>query len=177
MCATRYASYSEPNWITSFCPLAGRRWNGLTRRALFQRQSSLPTPPLPLEVLNHRLQAIGDAANVKGVLFICGINTGLATAANLRCSIQRLQAAGQRSHRSTHLIWIWPIIFRVAAADRIAKLPGRSLRCWGRTRSDLPKETLAQCWRRRRSDFSRFRRSRRLYNMLGEADMTPEQQV
>ncbi len=65
-------------------------------RGFIQRQLPLPPRPLSMETLNKRLQAIKDADNVKGVLFIfLGFSAGLATIQSLRRQIDRLKESGK----------------------------------------------------------------------------------
>ncbi|MCA9926613.1 MAG: hypothetical protein KC421_29795, partial [Anaerolineales bacterium] len=49
-------------------------------RSFIERQLPLPEPAFSMQELNRRLQAIGDADNVRGVLFVFrGFSAGLAT--------------------------------------------------------------------------------------------------
>ncbi len=65
-------------------------------RSFIERQLPLPPPPFSMQALNYRLQAIADADNIKGVLFIFrGLNARLATLQNLRKSILRLRETGK----------------------------------------------------------------------------------
>jgi hypothetical protein len=59
----------------------------------FLQRRFLPPEPLSLQTLNARLQVIGDAENVRGVVFLLGEYSpgGLATLQNLRRSLQRLR--------------------------------------------------------------------------------------
>ncbi len=144
-------------------------------RGFIQRQLPLPAPPLPMEVLNHRLQAIGDASNVKGVLFIFrGFSTGLATLQNLRRSIERLQAAGKKVIVYTpHLDMAH--YFVAAAADRIIAPPGARFEVLGlRSEATFLKETLARVGVE--AEVIQISPYKSAYNMLSEATITPEQQ-
>ena len=61
-------------------------------RSFIERQLPLPLPPLSMEVINRRLQAIVDADNVKGVVFLLqGFGGGLATLQNLHRALSRLR--------------------------------------------------------------------------------------
>ncbi len=144
-------------------------------RSFIQRQLPLPAPPLPMEVLNDRLQAIGDASNVKGVLFIFrGFSTGLATLQNLRRSIERLQAAGKEVIVYTpHLDMAH--YFVAAAADRIIAPPGARFEVLGlRSEATFLKETLARVGVE--AEVIQISPYKSAYNMLSEATITPEQQ-
>jgi protease-4 len=144
-------------------------------RGFIQRQLPLPAPPLPMEVLNHRLQAIGDAGNVKGVLFIFrGFSAGLATLQNLRRSIQRLQAAGKEVIVYTpHLDMAH--YFVAAAADRIIAPPGARFEVLGlRSEATFLKETLARVGVQ--AEVIQISPYKSAFNMLSEATITPEQQ-
>ena len=60
-------------------------------RSFLQRQLPLPPEPLSIELLNRRLEAVCDADNVKGVVFILqGLSIGLATNLSIRNAIQRV---------------------------------------------------------------------------------------
>jgi protease IV len=65
-------------------------------RGFIERQLPLPAPDFSLETLNRRLQAVADADNVRGVIFIFrGFETGLATLQSFRDSVLRLREAGK----------------------------------------------------------------------------------
>lgn len=93
-------------------------------RGFVQRQLPLPKPPLSMEALNTRLEAIGDADNVQGVLFLFrGFETGLGTLQNFRQAVQRLRATGKE------VIVFTPYLdlahyYAASAADRIYAPPG-----------------------------------------------------
>ncbi|MEJ2747138.1 MAG: signal peptide peptidase SppA [Anaerolineae bacterium] len=142
-------------------------------RSFIQRQLPLPAPPLPMEAVNHRLQAIGDAANVKGVLFIFrGFSAGLATLQNLRRSIERLQAAGKEVIVYTPYLDV-AHYFVAAAADRIIAPPGARFEVLGlRSEAIFLKETLARIGVA--AEVIQISPFKTAYNMLGEADITPE---
>lgn len=145
-------------------------------RGFIQRQLPLPAPPLPMEVLNHRLQAIGDAANVKGVLFIFrGFGAGLATLQNLRRSIERLQAAGKEVIVYTpHLDMAH--YFVAAAADRIIVPPGARFEVLGlRSEATFLKEALDRVGVE--AQVIQISPYKSAFNMLSEADITPEQRA
>lgn len=66
-------------------------------RGFIERRLPLPARPLSLQAINYTLRQIGDADNVKGVVFILRqVSAGLATLQSLRQAIQRLQAAGKQ---------------------------------------------------------------------------------
>jgi protease-4 len=143
-------------------------------RGFIQRQLPLPSPPLPLEVLNERLEAIGDAGNVKGVLFVFrGFNTGLATLQNVRRSIERLQAAGKEVVVYTPYLDMTHY-FAAAAADRIIAPPGAQFDVLGlRSEATFLKKTLGRIGVE--AEVIQISPYKSAYNMLGEADITPEQ--
>jgi hypothetical protein len=65
-------------------------------RSFIQRQLPLPPDPLSLETLDRRLQAVADAGNVRGVVFVFrGFSAGLATIQNFRSAVLRLRDAGK----------------------------------------------------------------------------------
>jgi protease-4 len=89
------------------------------RRTFIERQLPLPSPPLSMEVLNNRLQAIADADNVKGVVFVWqDFTAGLATVQNLRRAMQRLRAAGKEAIVFTPYVDL-AHYYAATAADRI----------------------------------------------------------
>lgn len=145
-------------------------------RGFIQRQLPLPAPPLPIEIINYRLQAIGDAGNVKGVLFVFrGFNTGLATLQNLRRSIERLQTAGKEVIVYTPYLDV-AHYFVAAAANRIIAPPGARFDVLGlRSEATFLKETLARIGVA--AEVIQISPFKTAYNMLSEATMTPEQQA
>lgn len=93
-------------------------------RNFWQRQLPLPTPPLSMQALNMRLRAIGDADNVRGVVFLFqGLETGVATLQNFRQSLVRLRAAGKESIVFTPYLDLRHY-YAASAADRIYAPPG-----------------------------------------------------
>ena len=143
-------------------------------RSFIQRQLPLPAPPLPMEVLNHHLQAIGDAGNVKGVLFVFrGFSTGLATLQNLRRSIERLQAAGKEVIVYTPYLDI-AHYFVATAADRIIAPPGAQFDVLGlRSEATFLKKALDHIGVQ--AEVIQISPYKSAYNMLSEATITPEQ--
>ncbi len=68
----------------------------LPERSFIERQLPLPPLPFSMEQFNHRLQLIGDADNVRGVVFVLrDFSAGFASLQNVRRSIQRLQECGK----------------------------------------------------------------------------------
>ena len=143
-------------------------------RSFFQRQLPLPTPPPSLEGLNHRLQAIADADNVKGVLLIFhGFAAGLATLQNVRRALQRLQAAGKEVIVYTPFLDL-AHYYVAAAADRIIVTPGARFEVLGlRTEAIFLREALARAGVS--AEVIQISPYKTGANMFGEADMTPEQ--
>lgn len=93
-------------------------------RNFWQRQLPLPAPPLSMQALNARLRAIGDADNVRGVIFLFqGLETGVATLQNFRQSLARLRAAGKESIVFTPYLDLRHY-YAGSAADRIYAPPG-----------------------------------------------------
>lgn len=88
-------------------------------RGFIERQLPLPPPDMSLETLNRRLQAIADADNVQGVIFIFrGFTAGLATLQSFRDSVLRLREAGKTAVVYTPYLDA-PHYFAATAADRI----------------------------------------------------------
>ncbi len=92
-------------------------------RGFLLRQLPLPPEPLNLEALNHRLERIAAAANIKGVIFILqDLPGGIARLENLRRSMERLKAADKECVVYTpHLDMRH--YFVATAADRIITPP------------------------------------------------------
>lgn len=145
-------------------------------RSFIQRQLPLPAPPLPMQVVNNRLRAIGDASNVKGVVFILdGFSTGLATLQNLRRSIQRLQADGKEVIVYTPYLDMIHYFF-AAAADRIIVPPSARFEVLGlRSEATFMKDALTRIGVE--AEVIQISPYKSAYNMFSEASMTPEQQA
>ncbi len=95
-----------------------------SRRNFIERQLPFPPAPLSLEQLNRRLQAIVDADNVKGVVFVFnGFSSGLATLQNFRRSLERLREGGKEVVVYTPYLNL-PHYYAATAADRIIAPPG-----------------------------------------------------
>ncbi len=143
-------------------------------RGFIRRQLPLPLPPLPMQIVNRRLQAIADANNVKGVLFhFHGFDAGRGTLQNLRQSIRRLRAAGKEAIVYTPYLDM-AHAFVAAAADRIIIPPGAMFDVLGlRTETIFLKEALARIGVQ--AEVIQISPYKSAYNMFGEADMTPEQ--
>jgi protease IV len=100
-------------------------------RSFIERQLPLPPPPLSLETLNRRLQAIADAGNVQGVIFIFrGFETGLATLQCFRDSVMRLRQAGKTAVVYTPYLDA-AHYFAATAADRIIAPPSAQFEVLG----------------------------------------------
>ncbi len=102
------------------------------QRGFLERRLPIwPTSPLSMEYLNGRLQLIGDADNVKGVLLIFrGLDTGLATIQNMRRSLERLREAGKESIVFTPYLDLRHY-YAASAADRIYAPPGATFNTLG----------------------------------------------
>lgn len=143
-------------------------------RSFLERQLPLPSPPLSLEVLNRRLQAIADAGNVRGVIFIFrGFNTGLATLQSLRQSIQRLQAAEKEVVVFTPYLDVGHY-YVATAADRIVIPPSTDFDVLGlRIEAVFLKDTLEQIGIH--PDVVQISPYKTGANLIGESNMTTEQ--
>lgn len=143
-------------------------------RSFIERQLPLPSPPLSMETLNHRLQAVADASNVKGVVFVFrGFSTGLATLQNFRQSVQRLRATGKET------IVFTPYLdtahyYAASAADHIVIPPITQFEVLGlHTEAVFLKDALNQIGVE--ADIVQISPYKTAGNMLDHADMTPEQ--
>lgn len=93
-------------------------------RGFIERRLPLPARPLSLQAINYTLRQIGEADNVKGVVFILRqVNAGLSTLQSLRQSIRRLQAAGKQVIIYTPYLDIRHY-YLACAADQIIAPPG-----------------------------------------------------
>lgn len=92
---------------------------GLTERFLIRRP-----PPLSIETFNQRLQQIGQAPHIKGVLLLLtGFQTGTAALQNVRQAMVRFRQTGKK------LVVYLPTVnmgsyFVATAADQIISPPG-----------------------------------------------------
>ena len=144
-------------------------------RSFIERQLPLPPPPLSMEIVNRRLQAIADAENVKGVVFLFqGFSAGLATLQNLHRSLMRLRENGKEVIVYTPMLDI-ASYYVASAADRIVVPPGAQFDVLGvRLEAIFLKDALAQVGVQ--MDVVQISPYKTAYNMFGEADITPEQQ-
>ncbi|MFO7679820.1 MAG: S49 family peptidase [Chloroflexota bacterium] len=144
-------------------------------RSFLERQLPLPPPPLSMEVLNRRLQAIADADNVKGVVLLFqGFGAGLGTLQNVRRSILRLREAGKEVVVYTPYLDM-AHYYVASAADRIVTPPGTMFEVLGlRLEAMFLKDALAQVGMQ--MDVVQISPYKTALNMFGESDMTPEQQ-
>ncbi|MCA9928214.1 MAG: S49 family peptidase, partial [Anaerolineales bacterium] len=144
-------------------------------RSFIERQLPLPEPAFSMQQLNRRLQAIGDADNVRGVLFVFrGFSAGLATLQNVRRSLERLRAAGKE------VIVFTPYLdlahyFVAGAANRIIAPPSAQFDVLG-LRSELIffKDALQQLGMQ--ADVIQISPYKTAFNQFSESTTTPEQQ-
>ena len=93
-------------------------------RGFIARRLPLPNQPLSLQHLNVRLRMVGDAPNVRGVVFIFrGFSAGLATLQNFRAAVARLRAAGKEAVVYTPYLDM-AHYYAATAASRIIAPPG-----------------------------------------------------
>jgi len=146
----------------------------LPLRSFIQRQLPLPPLPLSMETLNGRLQAIADAPNVKGVVFIfMGFEAGLATLQNFRSAVARLRAAGKEVIVYTPYLDL-PHYFAASAADRIIAPSSAEFTVLGlRTEVTYLKDALQQVGMQ--ADFVQISPYKTAGNRFSNADMTPEE--
>jgi protease-4 len=144
-------------------------------RSFIERQLPLPPPPLSMQVINRRLQAIADADNVKGVVFLFqGFGAGLATLQNLHRSLKRLRENGKEVIVYTPMLDM-ASYYVASAADRIIVPPSTQFDVLGlRMEAVFLKDALAQVGVE--MDVIQISPYKTAYNMFGETDMTPEQQ-
>ncbi|PIE80789.1 MAG: signal peptide peptidase SppA [Chloroflexi bacterium] len=143
-------------------------------RSFVERQLPLPPPPLSMQVINRRLQAVADAENVKGVVFLFqNLHPGLATLQNLRRSFTRLQEHGKE------VIVYTPVLdmttyYAATAADRIIVPPSAQFEALGlRMETTFLKDAMAQIGIE--MDVIQISPYKTALNMFGESDITPQQ--
>ncbi|MBE2222397.1 MAG: signal peptide peptidase SppA [Anaerolineae bacterium] len=144
-------------------------------RSFIERQLPLPPPPLSMQVINGRLQAIADADNVKGVVFLFqGFGAGLATLQNLHRSLTRLRENGKEVIVYTPVLDI-ASYYVASAANRIIVPPSTQFDVLGlRMEAMFLKDALAQVGVE--MDVIQISPYKTAYNMFGEATITAEQQ-
>lgn len=144
-------------------------------RSFIQRRLPLPPEPLSLETLNRRLQAIADADNVKGAVFVLrGLTlSGLARAQNLRRAIERLRNAGKEAIVFTPTLDL-AHYYVACAADRIVIPPGTHFEVLGlRTEVVFLKDALQQVGLE--AEVFQISPYKTAGNVLDKSEMTPEQ--
>lgn len=142
-------------------------------RGFWQRQLPLPAEPLTLELLNDRLQQIGDAGNVRGVVLILqGLEAGLATLQNVRRAIQRLQERGKEVVVYSPVLDL-PHYYLASAADRIITPPGSQFELLGLYSETLfLKDALARAGIQ--ADIIQISPYKTAADSIGRSDMSPE---
>ncbi|MBP7999756.1 MAG: signal peptide peptidase SppA [Chloroflexi bacterium] len=146
-------------------------------RSFWQRQLPIYSdPPMSFQELNHILQRVGDADNVKGVLFLfTGFSAGLGTLQNFRRAIQRLRERGKKVVVYTPYLDL-PHYFAAAGADHLLAPPSASFDVLGlRTSVAFLKDSLALAGIQ--FDIIQISPYKSAYDRLGKADITPELQA
>lgn len=145
-------------------------------RSFIQRQLPLPPEPLSIQTLNARLQAIADAENVRGAVFILREFSapGLATLQNLRRSIERLREAGKEAIVFTsHLDLVHYYV--ACAADRIVAPPSAHFEVLGlRVEALFLREALEQVGVH--PDVIQISPYKTAGNIFEKTEITPEQE-
>ena len=143
-------------------------------RGFFQRRL-LPPEPLSLQALNAQLQAIAEAENVRGVIFVLGQLSpgGLATLQNVRRSLERLRASGKEAVVFTPYLDLTHY-YVASAADRIVAPPSSQFELLGlRVETFFLREALQQVGVE--ADIVQISPYKTAGNMFDKAEMTPEQ--
>lgn len=143
-------------------------------RSFWQRQLTfLPDEPMSLQVLNHILQRVGDAGNVKGVLFLFqGLSGGLSTLQNLRRAMQRLQGQGKEVVVYTPHLDL-PHYFAAAAADRLIAPPSATFDVLGlRSSVTFLKDSLNMAGLK--FDVIQISPYKSSFDPLGQSEMSPQ---
>ncbi len=144
-------------------------------RNFIQRQLPLPPEPLTLQTLNHRLQRIADAGNVRGAVLVLQEfpGAGFSTLQNLRRSIERLRGAGKEVVVFTPYLDL-AHYYVACAADRIVAPPGATFEVLGlRLEVVFLKEALERVGIE--ADVLQVSPYKTAGNVLDKTGMTPEQ--
>lgn len=142
-------------------------------RGFIERQLPLPPAPLSLEQLNRRLQAVADADNVKGVLFLFrGFQLGLAQLQNFRRAIERLRATGKEVIVFTPYLNL-PHYYAASAASKIIVPPSAQFDVLGlRSEVSFYKDALARIGVE--VDVVQISPFKTAFDSFGKSEMTPE---
>lgn len=143
-------------------------------RSFIERQLPIPNPPTSLETWHERMQAIVDADNVKGVLFVFrGFNCGLAKMQTFTRMVARLKAAGKQTAVFTPYLDLLHY-YAASACDTIIVPPHTSFDVLGLHMEalylkDALKEVGVQ------AEFIQISPYKSANNSLSHTEMTPEE--
>jgi len=142
-------------------------------RGFIERRLPLPPEPLSLQALNARLQAIADAENTRGVIFVFrGFSASLATLQNFRRAIIRLREAGKEAIVYTPYLDL-AHYYVATAANRIIAPPGAQFEVLGLyTEIDFLKNTLSRIGIE--TDVIQISPYKTAFDRFGKDDMTAE---
>jgi protease-4 len=143
-------------------------------RSFLQRQLPLPAVPMSMESLNRRLAAIGDAGNVRGVIFVFqGFSAGAARLQNFRDAVLRLRAAGKETVVYTpHLDLAH--YFAATSADMIVAPPGANFDALGlHAEAMFLSDALDRLGIK--AEVVQISPYKTAYNMFANSDITPEE--
>lgn len=142
-------------------------------RGFLQRRLPLPPEPLSLQQLNAQLQAIADADNVRGVVFIFrGFAAGLATLQNFRRAVERLREAGKDTVVYTPYLDL-PHYYAATPAGRIIIPPSARFEALGLyTEVTFLKDALARVGLQ--ADVIQISPYKTALDRFGQSEMTPE---
>jgi protease-4 len=142
-------------------------------RSFLERQLPLPPQPRSMQRLNRQLQAIGDAGNVTGVVFIFrGFSAGLATLQNFRRSVERLRETGKKVVVFTPFLDL-AHYYAATAADTIVAPPSAQFDVYGlRTEVIFLKDALERIGIE--AEAIQISPYKSAPNIFSKSDMTPE---
>jgi len=142
-------------------------------RNFINRMMPLPEPSLSMEQLNNRLQAVIDAPNVRGIVFVfTGLSARLATLQNFRASLQRLRAAGKEAIVYTPYLDM-AHYYAATAADRIVAPPSAQFDVLGLfTEVTFLKDALARVGLE--MDVVQISPYKTAFDRFSQSDITPE---
>lgn len=142
-------------------------------RGFIERRLPLPTEPLSVEMVNDRLQAIADADNTRGAIFIFrGFSAGLATVQNFRRALTRLRESGKEVMVYTPYLDL-AHYYAATAAERIIAPPGAQFDVLGLySEVTFLKESLAYIGVE--TDVIQISPYKTAFDRFGRSDMTPE---
>lgn len=142
-------------------------------RNFIERRLPLPPDPLSMQQLNAMIQAVIEAENARGIVFILNrLSAGLATLQNFRSAIARLQQAGKEAIVYTPYLDL-AHYYAATAADAVICPPGARFEVMGLyTEVIFLKDALARLGLS--ADVVQISPYKTAFDRLNRSEMTPE---